>query len=75
MDTLEVVEVSITVCCVNTILTCRLGLLCAVNSHSIKAATTFSEECSGLSPYKSDNKWMFMHFEEGDSSEIEKNDP
>ena len=46
----EAVEVSITVC-VNAILTCRLGLLCAANSHSIKAAMASSEECPELSPY------------------------
>ena len=46
------VEVSITVCCEDKIFTFRLGLLCAANLHSIKAATASSEEHSGSSPYK-----------------------
>ena len=51
-EVLGSVELSFTVCCVDKVFMCRLGLLCAANSCSIKAATACSEECPGWSPYK-----------------------
>ena len=50
------VKVSITVYYVYTILTCKLGLLCIANSHSMRVTMASSEDCLGLSPYKTYQK-------------------